>query len=102
MSKAVLRDESFVELDKLYTILIDNPAMTIEIDGHTDNVGNPEANQQLSIDRANAVKNYLIVKGIKQNRITASGFGGSKPVASNTTEETKKLNRRVEFTILTL
>jgi OOP family OmpA-OmpF porin len=86
----------------LYTILMDNSTMNIEIDGHTDNVGNPELNLQLSIDRANAVKDYLIKKGIKHHRIIAKGFGGTKPVASNTTEETRKLNRRVAFTILTL
>ena len=102
MSKAVLRDKSFVELDRLYTVMIDNPEMNIEIDGHTDNVGNPELNLQLSIDRSNAVKDYLIKKGIKHHRIIAKGFGGTKPVASNTTEETRKLNRRVALTILTL
>lgn len=102
MSKAVLRNESFVELEKLFIVLQNNPAMNIEIDGHTDNAGNQDLNLQLSIDRANAVKEYLITKGVARNRITTKGFGGTKPIASNATEETKKLNRRVEFTILAL
>jgi OOP family OmpA-OmpF porin len=102
MSKATLRQESYAELDRLYTILQDNPAMEIEIDGHTDNVGNSDLNMQLSIDRASTVKDYLIKKGISHSRIVATGFGGTKPIASNTTEETRKLNRRVAFTILKL
>ena len=102
MSKATLRPESYIELDKLFVILQDNPNMEIEIDGHTDNVGDAALNIQLSIERANSVRDYLINKGIVHTRINTKGFGGSKPVASNDTEETKKLNRRVEFTILKL
>ena len=102
MSKAILRSESYVELDKLFVVLQENPGMQIEIDGHTDNVGDAILNMQLSIDRANAVRDYLIKKGIVHTRIITKGFGGTKPVSSNDTEETKKLNRRVEFTILKL
>ena len=102
MSKAILRPESYVELDKLFIILQDNPGMNIEIDGHTDNIGDAALNLRLSIERANAVRDYLLKKGIVHTRIIAKGFGGTKPVASNETEETKKLNRRVEFTILKL
>ena len=100
MSKASLRTESFIELDKLSRILQENSTMEIEIDGHTDNVGDAALNLQLSIERANTVRNYLIQKGIVHTRVIAKGFGGTKPVASNDTEETKKLNRRVEFTII--
>jgi OOP family OmpA-OmpF porin len=102
VSKATLRPESYIELDKLFVILQGNAGMEIEIDGHTDNVGDAALNIQLSIDRANAVKDYLIKKGVVHTRISTKGFGGNKPVASNDTEETKKLNRRVEFTILKL
>ena len=102
MSKAILRSESYVELDKLFAVLQENPGMQIEIDGHTDNVGDAILNMQLSIDRANAVRDYLIKKVIVHTRIITKGFGGTKPVSSNDTEETKKLNRRVEFTILKL
>jgi outer membrane protein OmpA-like peptidoglycan-associated protein len=102
MSKASLRTESSIELDKLFRILQDNSTMEIEIDGHTDNVGDAALNLQLSIERANTVRNYLIQKGIVHTRVIAKGFGGTKPVASNDTEETKKLNRRVEFTIIKL
>jgi len=102
MSQSSLRPESYIELDKLFNILQENPSMDIEIDGHTDNIGDAALNLQLSIERANTVRDYLLKKGIVHTRIIAKGFGGTKPVASNETEETKKLNRRVEFTILKL
>ena len=102
MSKSTLRNESIVELDRLYNLLVANPTMEIEIDGHTDNVGDPALNVQLSLDRATAVKKYLTGKGIAESRILVKGFGGAKPVASNDTEDSKKLNRRVEFVILKL
>jgi OOP family OmpA-OmpF porin len=102
VSKSTLRQESYAELDRLYLILQNNPVMEIEIDGHTDNVGDPIINMQLSNDRANAVKDYLLKKGIAPGRIVTKGFGGTKPIVSNDTEELKKLNRRVEFTILKL
>ncbi|MGZ3865843.1 MAG: OmpA family protein [Bacteroidia bacterium] len=90
---------SFVELDKLVKILADNPVMEITISGHTDNVGNDAANQSLSANRAKAVVDYLTNKGIQAARLQQAGYGKSKPIASNDTEEGKALNRRVEFTI---
>ena len=78
----------------------DNPTIEIEIAGHTDNVGADEYNLNLSLERANSVVAFIVSKGISQNRIIAKGYGESKPIASNDSEEGKQLNRRVEFTIL--
>lgn len=99
-AKATLRDESIPELDRVVAILINNPSMEIQMAGHTDNVGSDDANLQLSRERAKAVKEYIVSKGIKESRIISKGFGKTKPVSTNETEEGKQLNRRVEFTIL--
>ncbi|HNU43575.1 MAG TPA: OmpA family protein, partial [Cyclobacteriaceae bacterium] len=90
----------FPELDRLAQILDENPTIKIEIQGHTDNVGNKQALQQLSENRVMAVREYLIKKGIKKDRITGKGFGPNKPIAPNDTEENRQRNRRVEFQIV--
>lgn len=90
---------SFVELDKLVKILSDNPAMEITIAGHTDNVGNDDANLSLSANRAKAVVDYIVSKGIIATRFQQVGYGETKPLATNDTDDGKALNRRVEFTI---
>lgn len=99
-SKAVLLPGSKIELERLVKILKDNPTINIELSGHTDNVGNPDINVHLSENRVKAIKDYLVSKGISGKRITGKGYGGSKPIASNETEESRKLNRRVEFKIV--
>ncbi len=99
-AKADLRPESFTELDRVVTMLKDNPNMEIMIEGHTDNVGTPAGNMQLSAARALAVQSYLISKGITNTRLRTKGFGESKPVAANDTEANRQQNRRVEFTIV--
>ena len=71
-------------------------SMVVEIAGHTDNVGNKDANQKLSEDRANSVRNYLIKKGITTERILAKGYGDTQPVADNSTDAGKQKNRRTE------
>jgi outer membrane protein OmpA-like peptidoglycan-associated protein len=76
-----------------------NPHVEIELAGHTDNRGSFQQLMSLSQKRVNKVKSYLVSKGIKAKRITGKGYGGSKPIASNESEETRLLNRRVEFTI---
>ncbi|MFL5729984.1 MAG: OmpA family protein [Cytophagaceae bacterium] len=101
-SKPVLLPSSYAELDRLVQILMENPSIKIEIDGHTDNVGDPKKNQKLSEDRVKTIKNYLISKGVSATRLSGKGYGGSKPIASNAKEETRKLNRRVEFTIVSM
>lgn len=98
-NKSVLKSESFKELDKLVLQLQKSP-MAIEIRGHTDNVGDVAKNQLLSEERAKAVVNYLISKNINRNRLSYKGFGSSKPIADNNTEEGRMKNRRVEFVIL--
>jgi OmpA-OmpF porin, OOP family len=99
-AKSVLKSESFFELDNLVKLLNDNPLMEIFIGGHTDNVGNDEYNNKLSKERAAAVVAYLTSKSIAATRLTSDGFGKSKPVADNATDEGKATNRRVEFTII--
>lgn len=90
---------SYDELDKLVIMMKENARMEIELSGHTDNQGNALMNVQLSEERVKAVKDYLIAKGIDKKRIGGKGYGGSKPIASNVTETSRKLNRRVEFVI---
>lgn len=98
---AILREESENELENLQKLLLDNSKMTIEVSGHTDNVGNDANNMKLSSDRAQAVVQWLLDKGINTSRLTSKGYGETKPIGVNTTEEGKQLNRRVEFTIIT-
>jgi outer membrane protein OmpA-like peptidoglycan-associated protein len=97
--KSELKEESFPELNRLIKLLTDNPTINIEIAGHTDNVGSDSDNLELSKNRAASVVAYLTKGGIKANRLTSQGFGETKPVASNETEEGKQLNRRVEFMV---
>jgi outer membrane protein OmpA-like peptidoglycan-associated protein len=99
-AKSTLRSESFPELDRIVKFLSENPSVEIEIKGHTDNVGSHEDNLALSNSRASAVMDYLISKTIPAARLKSQGFGETKPVASNDTDEGRQLNRRVEFTII--
>lgn len=98
--KATLRPESFPELDRLVGYMNENGGMEIELSGHTDNVGSKDANLKLSDDRAKAVTEYIVSKGIDAKRIKSLGYGETKPVSTNDTDEGKQMNRRVEFTIL--
>lgn len=95
-----LRPESKFELDKLVTLLSENPTIKIQVEGHTDNVGTPKDNLQLSIGRALAVKNYLISKGVNSVRILHKGFGELKPIVSNMDEAGRSQNRRTEILVL--
>ena len=95
-----LLPESNDELDLVVSFLQVNPKIEILLTGHTDNRGNQDHNLRLSQKRVEKVKAYLVSKGIQGKRITGKGFGGSKPMTSNDTEETRRLNRRVEFTIV--
>lgn len=98
--KAILKSESFPELDRLVEIMQVNPSMKIELSGHTDNQGNKEALMKLSKDRVQEVKNYMVKKGIKRDRIIGKGLGSIKPIVANDTNENRERNRRVEFKIL--
>jgi len=98
--KAELRQESFAELDRVVHLLADHATMEIAIGGHTDTVGSPALNKQLSEARATAVEQYFINKGVSAKRLKAKGYGQTKPIAPNSTEEGRQQNRRVEFTIV--
>jgi len=102
LGKAVLTTGSYGELDKLVDVLKDNPQMKIEISGHTDNTGSPVINAKLSTDRAKAVVDYLVGKGIDRGRLSYMGYGPDQPIADNATAAGKAKNRRVEFKILGL
>lgn len=100
-NKAEIKPESYRGLDEAAQILKDNPKIFVEIQGHTDNVGSDAHNQKLSERRAQAVANYFISQhGIDTKRLRVKGFGESKPIASNETEEGRALNRRVEFVVI--
>ncbi len=98
--KAVLQRESNVDLDNAAKWLKANPDLRVELSGHTDNVGTQEYNLKLSSDRASAVKEYLVRKGVDGTRIVAKGYGMEQPVANNDTEEGRARNRRVEFRVI--
>jgi hypothetical protein len=98
--KATLQESAYTVLDELVAYLKRKEDDRIEIGGHTDNVGNAASNQKLSLDRANAVKDYLIGKGIDPARLTTKGYGMTQPIADNKTESGRAENRRTEVTIL--
>ena len=98
--KSELRPESGPELDRLVTTFNETPKMVIEVRGHTDNTGSDEINNKLSQDRADAVREYFISKGIEPDRIASKGFGKTKPMATNDTDAGRQQNRRVEFVII--
>jgi len=91
-----IKPESFEELDKLYTLLSSNPGLKISVNGYTDNVGSDKYNVQLSEQRAKAVVDYLIQKGIAEERLNYRGYGKDNPIKTNETEEGRAANRRVE------
>jgi outer membrane protein OmpA-like peptidoglycan-associated protein/tetratricopeptide (TPR) repeat protein len=98
--KSTLKSESFAELNNVIKLLQNNETLRIEISGHTDNIGTYKYNKKLSEDRAKAVVDYLVKKGIKPDRLTYKGYAFDQPVAPNTTEEGRAKNRRVEFKVL--
>ncbi len=99
-NKFELKAESKAELQKLVEFLQLNPTVKIEIAGYTDNVGNEQANITLSEKRANAVYQYLSANGIVATRLVYKGYGEAQPIAPNTTEDNRALNRRTEFMII--
>jgi len=99
-AKFDLKPESKIELDKLVNFLTLNKTLRIELDGHTDNVGDKKLNQLLSQNRAKSVCDYLIAHGIDTKRLTYKGFGDTQPKVKNDTDENRALNRRTEFRVI--
>jgi len=95
-----LIEESYSELNSVVDFLKTNPQVEIELEGHTDNRGDEKKNLILSQQRVDKIKSYLVSKGINARRIKGKGYGGSRPIAANNTEEARQLNRRVEFRIV--
>lgn len=98
--KATLLPKSELELDKLVDIMTDYPHLSIEIGGHTDNIGSLTYNKKLSEERAKSVADYLIEKKVNPVRVSYKGYGSVKPITTNDTDEGRAVNRRVEFTVL--
>lgn len=95
-----ITSESLESLENLYHVLQGRPTLQVEIAGHTDNSGSVDANLQLSQERANYIKNYLLNKGIAPWRVDAKGYGSSAPIGNNNTAAGKAQNRRIEIKIL--
>jgi OmpA-OmpF porin, OOP family len=100
VSKSKISEESFGELDLLVNMMRENPNMVIQLEGHTDYQGNASQNMKLSLERVDAVKDYLISKRISKQRIKTKAFGGTQPLSRDDTPEAHRLNRRVEVRIL--
>jgi outer membrane protein OmpA-like peptidoglycan-associated protein len=101
--KAVLRPESKPELERAVALLKEYPTVRFTIDGHTDNIGSASYNQKLSMQRAEAVREYLVTQGgIDSARVEVRGFGFTKPLSTNKTDQGRQENRRTEFTILSM
>ena len=98
--KATLQPDAYTVIDELVEYLKRKEEERIEVGGHTDNVGKPDANMLLSNNRANTVRAYLLTKGVAPDRVTAKGYGSTAPIAENTTAEGRGLNRRTEVKIL--
>ncbi len=99
-AKSNLNKESYAELNRLLKILMSNPKLKIRIEGHTDNKGKSEFNLALSKSRALAVYNYLKINGVNAKQLSIKAYGEEKPIATNDTDNGRKQNRRVEFTII--
>jgi OmpA-OmpF porin, OOP family len=97
--KAIIKPSSYASLNELAQVIRDNPGSNLRLEGHTDNVGNDDANMQLSKDRAAAVKTYLTDRGVGDDRIESEGYGETRPVAENNSAAGKQKNRRVEMKI---
>lgn len=97
VNKADIKEESMAEINRIKTLMEQNPELRYEVQGHTDSTGSPEANQRLSEKRAEAIVSKLVELGIDASRLVAVGKGQYSPVADNATEEGRAQNRRVVF-----
>lgn len=97
---AIISPESYPELNSVAQMLHDNPNMVIQLEGHTDTRGDAKLNLKLSEDRVDAVRDYLVRRGVGKTRVKLKAYGGTMPLSRENTEEAHKLNRRVEVRIL--
>lgn len=95
--KATIQPRSYNLLDQVVSTIIENPNVRIRVEGHTDDVGSAESNLELSQQRAEAVKDYLVEQGVSPDRLIAKGFGQTRPILPNTSSRNRQYNRRVEF-----
>ncbi len=100
IGRATINPQSFGELDEVVAMMKENTKVVIQLEGHTDNQGNAEANLKLSQQRVDAVQKYITSKGVAKNRVKTKAFGGSQPLATENTEEARAKNRRVEMRVL--
>ena len=96
---SIIKSESYAELDEILKSSVVAEGLKVGVYGHTDNVGNLDANQKLSEERARSVKSYLISKGLLEKRIESKGFGQNQPIADNKTASGKAQNRRVQIVL---
>lgn len=96
----VLKTDSYATLDQIYREMRKDPSAKFSVEGHASIEGTAEYNQKLSVDRANAVKIYLVNSGVNPDNLTVTGYGATRPVASNDTERGRSLNRRVEIKLI--
>ena len=96
-----MKKESIAEVEKIQELLLGNPALKVQINGHTDNTGNAASNKALSLKRATAVVEYLVKNGVASERLSAKGYGSERPIVSNDDESGgREINRRTEIEIL--
>lgn len=98
--KAAIDPKSYPELNEVAQMMKESQKVVIQLEGHTDNVGNASANMKLSEERVEAVKKYLVAQGISKNRVKTKAFGGTQPLRNEMTPEARAKNRRVEMRIL--
>jgi outer membrane protein OmpA-like peptidoglycan-associated protein len=100
VGKADLKNESIAEVEKIHELLVANPDLNVQINGHTDNTGNAASNKVLSLKRATAVVDFLVSKGMSASRLSAKGYGSERPIVSNDDETGgREINRRTEIEI---
>jgi OmpA-OmpF porin, OOP family len=100
VGKSRIDPESYTELDLVLNMMNENPKMIVQLEGHTDYLGDPKENLKLSQQRVESVKGYLASKGVQRSRLKTKAFGGAQPLSRDNTPEAHRLNRRVEVRIL--
>ena len=100
LGKSVINPKSYPELDEVVAMMKENTKVVIQLEGHTDNKGNADANLKLSQSRVDAVKKYITSKGVSKDRVKTKAFGGTQPIATENTEAARALNRRIEMRVL--